>query len=124
MCLPVLARSDDRSLVGYLRVRPGILCGVFEPYNSAQHKADHRQDDESDMATREVLIVFGKAPAAAKPAISALNDPALRQYVKAPSDIRAFDDLKWNAGPLLHLVGRTFTLVAAIGDCLLERWKT
>ena len=61
-----------------LRVRPGILCGVCEPYNSAQHKADHRQNDEGEMATREVFIVFGKAPAAAKPSIGAFNDPALR----------------------------------------------
>jgi hypothetical protein len=37
-----------------LRVRPGILLGDCEPYNSARHKADHRKDDEGEVATREV----------------------------------------------------------------------
>src|SRR5262245_8599526 len=108
----------------HLRVRPAILRGVCEPYNSTQHKSDHRQDDKGEVATREVLIVFCKAPAATKPAISALNDPALRQYVKAPGGIRTFDYLKWNAGLSLHLGCSPLTLVAAIGNCLLERWKT
>jgi hypothetical protein len=61
----------------YLRVRPGILSAGCEPYNSTQHEADHCKNDETDVATREVLVIFDNAPAAAKPAIRALNDPAL-----------------------------------------------
>ena len=103
-----------------LRVRPSILCAGCEPYNSAQHETDHCEDDETNVATCEVLVVFGKSPAATKPAVGALNDPALGYHLKALGDIRALDDLKRDAGLLLHLVGGQFALVAAIGDGLLE----
>jgi ABC-type transporter Mla maintaining outer membrane lipid asymmetry ATPase subunit MlaF len=65
-----------------LRVRPSILRCAREPYNSAQHEPDHCENDESDMAAGKVLIVFRKSAAAAKPAVSTLNDPALGQYKK------------------------------------------
>jgi hypothetical protein len=38
----------------------------------AQHEAD-----QTDVATREVLVVFDIAPAAPEPTIRAPNDPAL-----------------------------------------------
>ena len=47
--------------------------------NSPQHEPDHCEDDETDMASGEVLVVFRKSAAAAKPAVGALNDPALWQ---------------------------------------------
>src|SRR5215467_62316 len=59
-----------------LRVRLGILPAGCEPYNSTQHEADHCKNDETDVATREVLVIFDNAPAAAEPAIRALNYPA------------------------------------------------
>src|SRR5262245_44999602 len=61
---------------GRVRVRPGILPAGCEPYNSTQHEADHCKNDETDVATREVLVIFDNAPAAAEPAIRALNYPA------------------------------------------------
>src|SRR5215467_4031212 len=68
-CASASSRSD-------LRVRPGILLAGCEPYNSTQHEADHCKNDETDVATREVLVIFDNAPAAAEPAIRALNYPA------------------------------------------------
>jgi len=72
------------------------------------------------VASREVLVIFDNAPAAAKPTVRALNDPALGSYVKALGDIGALNDLEWDAGLLLHLIGSQFALIAAIGDGALE----
>jgi hypothetical protein len=68
--LPKRAESPD------LRVRPGILRGALEPYDS-QHEADHCQDDEANMAAGENLVVLGESAAAAEPAVCALDNPAL-----------------------------------------------
>jgi hypothetical protein len=43
----------------------------------------HREHDETDMAAGEVFVVFCKSAATAKPAVGALNDPALGRHVKA-----------------------------------------
>jgi hypothetical protein len=68
--------GGDALALRFLRVRPGILFGSCEPYNSAQHEPDHRQSDKSKMAAREVLVVFREAAAAAKPAVGTLDYPA------------------------------------------------
>jgi len=75
------------------------------------------------VATREVLVVLREAAAAAKPAVGALNDPALWYYEKPFDCIRTLNDFQRNAGLLLHLVGCCFALVPTIGNSLLERWK-
>jgi hypothetical protein len=41
-----------------LRVRPDILRGARESYNSAQHEPDHRKNDKTDVVAGEVLVVF------------------------------------------------------------------
>jgi hypothetical protein len=68
----------------FLRVRPAILRAGCEPYNSAQHEADHCKNDETDVATREVLVIFDNAPAAPEPTVRALNYPALWAICRNP----------------------------------------
>src|SRR5262245_41016642 len=72
----IQTRNPDANSGNCLRVRPGILLAGCEPYNATQHEADHCKNDETDVATREVLVIFDNAPAAAEPAIRALNDPS------------------------------------------------
>jgi hypothetical protein len=43
----------------------------------------HREHEEADMAAGEVFGLFCKSAATAKPAVGALNDPALGQHAKA-----------------------------------------
>ena len=66
---------EDR-VITHAQHRPGILRAGSEPYNSTQHETDHCENDETDVTTCEVLVVFGKSAAAAKPAVGALNDRA------------------------------------------------
>ena len=104
----------------WLRVRPNILRYACVPYNSAQHAPDHCENDETDVAAGEVLVVLGETAATAHPTVGALNDPSLGQHIEALGGVRALDDLEWDAGHLLHLVGRRLALVAAVGDCVFE----
>src|SRR6516225_4452473 len=103
-----------------LRVRPNILRYACVPYNSAQHEPDHCENDETDVAAGEVLVVLGETAATAHPTVGALNDPSLGEHMEALGGVRALDDLEWDAGHLLHLVGRRLALVAAVGDCVFE----
>ena len=106
-----------------LRVRPDILRGARESYNSAQHEPDHRENDETDVVAAEVLVVFSEASATTEPAVGPLNDPALGQKLQALGRVRTLDDLERDAGLILHVIGRRFALIAAVGDGLCERWK-
>ena len=103
-----------------LRVRPNILRYACVPYNSAQHAPDHCENDETDVAAGEVLVVLGETAATAHPTVGALNDLSLGEHMEALGGVRALDDLERDAGHLLHLVGRRLALVAAVGDCVFE----
>src|SRR5215475_12286655 len=113
-------RRNQCVYYGGLRVRPNILRCARVPYNSAQHEPDHCENDETNVAAGEVLIVLGESAATPHPTVAALNDPSLGQHVEALGGVRALDDLERDAGHFLHLISRRLALVAAVGDCLFE----
>jgi hypothetical protein len=65
--------SPEMRDIGDVRVRPDILRGARESYNSAQHEPDHRKNDKTDVVAGEVLVVFSEASATTEPAVGPLR---------------------------------------------------
>src|SRR5690349_20457239 len=78
------ARIVRISLERPTTVRPAILRAGCEPYNWGQDEADHCKNDETDVATREVIVIFDNAPPAPEPTVRALNYPALWAICRNP----------------------------------------
>jgi len=79
---------------------------------------------ESQRLSIEIFPILGQSAAAAKPRQCSFNNPTLRKNLEAFHRIRALDDFRHQAwqGFLLRLA-KFWSLVAAIGEQFLKKWK-
>src|ERR1051325_462804 len=88
---------------------------------AACHELDHRQADQRDRGSGEVLEVAGETAAARQPRKRSLYDPALWQYDEAARALGAADDAQPPSAAASRRGGGTRTLVPGIGEDCAEK---
>jgi hypothetical protein len=104
-----------------LRVCPESLGWIAQ---LSEHEPNGGEAQECERLAIEALPIFGQPSAAIEPGDGAFDDPAFGHDLEADRVLGALDDFNLERGENLHHgVGELRSLIAAIGEQLLQEWE-